>query len=596
MMKRGAADEPPTSPLFVRSGGDEYDLGWTAAAARLVRIRPHVFEVHALASSGAITLSGNVVSEEVKDLIEEIFRDYDHKANLTNAIEVTAPFRSAGYDDDGFEIKAAQPREIAVFKRYPAFVPRSRPVLGKPFRFEVDLVQTVNDQPAIRVEIPEDLVTIDVQIVSAQLFFADNFDRRKVVVERDGTSIAARFEAEVVELTDDGFVDVQASFMCRGRFSGTGRQRFKADPPPADAQQAAASGGGSSDLWIFPSVGRPELTIQILKVGDTRWTWVLDAPRGFKLGTRQRNEIVDLGDTREFATRLLSECPDMEQGQHAGRLRGIGEQIWAAAPAVFRTLYKDMREKFGAAFTIQIVTAEPFIPWEMMFPDAQSGIAAPDHLFMTHPMGRWYASSGGIMPPAFERGSIASFVPEYPPKSRQALPAAIEEGEWLVTNVGAEAQNASRAGFVSFWTTDLPSRRVAVLHFAGHGDIEQTPRIKLSDGSVYCSEVNGDVKLGERDHPFVVLNACETGGGAFGLGMVSGWAANLIAREFGGLLAPQWKVEDNCASQVVRDFIASFHKGVPIGTAMLRARAAQRAASPTAFAYVCHGDVNARMC
>jgi CHAT domain len=596
MMRRGVPGAPTVSSL--RTNLEEGDRDWALAASRLERMRPYVFEVHADASSGTITLSGSVVSEEIKEVVEELFRDYDPNARLTNAIEVTAPFRSAEQDDDGFESKAPASKHRVVVERYPRFGSEQPPSTGERFRFEVDLTPVVDDGSPIRMELPHDwtVMDIDVQIVSAQLGFADGADRRKIVIERDGKSMAARFEAEVLGVTDEGFVDVQAVFNCRGRFSGMGRHLYKAIERTAGVLNASSSGAAPGAISIHPTATPPVLTIQILDIGDARWMWVFEAPRTVrKLGKPERNGIVVLGDTQAFATGLLSECPDLVQGRHGNKLRGIGEQIWAAAPETFRVLYKDMRQAFGAAFTIQIVTDEPHVPWEMMFPDAQSGISDPDHLFMTHPMGRWYASRGGWMPSAFERGSIASFVPVYPAKSRQALPAAIEEGAWLVENLGAKAMNATWEGFTSFWSTALPAERVAVLHFAGHGENMPTPRIKLADGTVSCDEVNGSVRLGVRDHPFVVLNACETGGGEFRLGMVSGWAASLTTNEFGGVLAPLWKVEDDCASQVVRSYIGSFCKGVPIGLAMQRARAAHYLASPTAYAYVCHGDVNARM-
>ncbi|MGX1007065.1 hypothetical protein AB7M69_001422 [Bradyrhizobium japonicum] len=576
-----------------RTNYDEADRDWAFAAGKLARLRPYVFEIHAESASGTIALSGSVVSEDIKDVIEEVFRDYDPDARLTNDIEVTAPFRSAEHDDD-FGTAEARPKQTVVVDRYPRFESGQQPSLGERFRFRVDLAQDANDQPPFRMELPHDwtTVSVDSQIVSAHLRFADGADRRKIVIERDGRSIAAQFEAEVVGVTDDGLVEIQAVFNCRGRFSGIAKSSFKA-VERKEAQRETPSAPAA--ISIHPAATSPDLTIQILSVGATKsWIWVLDAPKAKNLGKPGRSEVVDLGDAESFATDLLKECPDLQTGRHQGKLRGIGEKIWAATPETFRSLYADMRREFGPAFSIQIVTDEPHVPWEMMHPNAQSGIADPDHLFMTHPVSRWYASIKGRMWPSFAPGSVASFVPVYEQGSRPALQAAIEEGRWLVSTLGAEAKDPTWKSFTTFWSTAMPDERVAVLHFAGHG-LNQPARIRLSDGYVSCDEVNGSVGLGVRDHPFVVLNACETGGGDFRLGLVSGWAASLTTNEFGGVLAPLWRVEDECASQVVRSYLGSFCKGVPIGVAMLRARAAQRDASATPFAYVCHGDVNARL-
>jgi CHAT domain-containing protein len=151
-------------------------------------------------------------------------------------------------------------------------------------------------------------------------------------------------------------------------------------------------------------------------------------------------------------------------------------------------------------------------------------------------------------------------------------------------------------GFTKFWSTDLPEEPVAILHFAGHGENKPDPRIRLTDGHVSCDDVHGGVTLGRRDGTFVVLNACETGNADFKLGLVSGWAANLTDAEFGGVLAPLWKVEDAHASAVVQEYLGQFCRGVPMGQALLQARKAVRDASSTPFAYICHGDVTAVLC
>jgi CHAT domain len=323
------------------------------------------------------------------------------------------------------------------------------------------------------------------------------------------------------------------------------------------------------------------------------WLWIVDAPGLQGLGG-SRHDHVDIPDPEAFATDLLKQCPQMTKPQHASRLRGIGEEIWARSPDTFRTIYKDMREKFGAAFTIQIITEEPHVPWEMMFPDGKSGVVDPDHLFMTHPICRWSTDFVGDMPPQLKRGSMASFVPNYGPAT--VLQSAIAEGEWLVSTLGAKAIPATVGDFTRFWSTDLPGAAVSVLHFAGHGSNKPVPSIAMLDGDVTRDDVNSAVKLGGRDRTFVVLNACEVGAAEMRLGLASGWTEKLIKHSFGGVLAPLWKVEDDCASEVVRTYLQKFYgRSVPMGMAMMQARKAQRDASATPYAYICHGDVNATM-
>jgi CHAT domain len=292
---------------------------------------------------------------------------------------------------------------------------------------------------------------------------------------------------------------------------------------------------------------------------------------------------------------LLRECPGFAAGQHAGKLRGIGEEIWKISPPSFKLLYRDLHREFGPSFPIQIITDEPHIAWEMMHPDDDAGVSGPDHLFMTHPIARWLVHLQGRISPKFTAGSIASFVPNY--KDEESLAMALEEGQWLAENLGAVAQEATYNGFTDFWGSAMPSDPVAVLHFAGHGDTDAAgiAKIKLIDGWVSCNDVHGGVRLGREHGTFVVLNACKVGAAEYRLGLSSGWAASLTGQGFRGVLAPLWAVQDKCASVVVRDYLSKFMQGVPLGLAMQQARAASRDMSATPYAYVVHGDVMARI-
>jgi hypothetical protein len=582
---------------------DKDDPDWEPAYGKLLRLNKYVFHIDVKRVAGFIELAGNVASEQIREALEETFRDYDPDAEVTNRIVVTAPFRSAEDDDDyrgsasEIAMDAAIPVATVPVSRYPAFSSDEMPSVGERFRFEVDLAAAANGRKPFQFEAPLDwtIIGVDVDVISAQLRFADGANRRKIILENDGSSIAARFDAEVTRLTDEGNVDVQVLFNCLGRYSGMSESSFKAEERMPVLRRTAIGGGAANAVSLLPAAPGPALTIKIINVGgDAQWMWILEAPGARGLGNASRQETVSLPDTKEFATSLLGQCPNLKPGRHTGALRGIGERIWAAAPETFRLLYKDMRGRFGSAFPIQIVTNEPHVPWEMMYPDTQSGIGNPDHLFMTHPICRWHAAREGRFRNQFRSGLIASFVPAYA-NGGKALPEAIEEGKWLAAELGAKEMDPSWETFTNFWSSELPDEPVAILHFAGHGENQPDPRIRLIDGYVSCDDVHGGVTLGRRDGTFVVLNACETGSGALRLGLASGWAASLTAAEFGGVLAPLWKVEDAHASGVVRQYLSEFRRGVPMGHALLHARSAARDASATPFAYICHGDVNAMM-
>jgi len=117
----------------------------------------------------------------------------------------------------------------------------------------------------------------------------------------------------------------------------------------------------------------------------------------------------------------------------------------------------------------------------------------------------------------------------------------------------------------------------------------------MTDGWISCDEMHSGVKLGNRDHSFVVINACEVAGGDYELGAIDGWPAALGERGFGGVLAPLWAIQDDYASLVVRDFITAFRNKRSLGESICRARMADRDKSATPYAYICYGDVMAEM-
>jgi hypothetical protein len=111
-MMRNESVSPRT--LLGTTRPDQGDSDWEFAYRKLVRLQKYVFELHAKRTNKLIEISGNVASEQIKDVVEEVFCDYDPDAELSNLITVTAPFRSAEDDDDYVEIIMGTGNKIAI--------------------------------------------------------------------------------------------------------------------------------------------------------------------------------------------------------------------------------------------------------------------------------------------------------------------------------------------------------------------------------------------------------------------------------------------------------------------------------------------------
>lgn len=602
-----------------------------ATAQRELRdVQGGFFEVIIRSMKTALVIEGTVASGTVRRAVVDILRRCVGEARrpikVIDDLQVTAPFRPAHDGDlERYEIEGKTRNAVSAAKddgpriamdsagdrtrpssphidvdRYPSISSDEQPVAGQVFRFEVALNATPDApdaEPISFKNLPGDwqVLDVEVEVHSSRLVFENEANRRTIEVRRERTTSSASFSATVRSDGDaTAPLEIVAMFAYSNRHSGIVRRTFEVKR--AEAAEARAGTGPVASVNLV-SAANPDLTVRIVRLdGNGNYTWSLLAPRGAGMGMPSREGMTNLGtDTGEYALGLLRECPGFAAGRHESKLRGIGEMIWAASPLEFKALYRDMRNRFGPAFPIQILTDEPHIPWEMMHPDGEAGVDGADHLFMTHPIARWFLRMEGRIPPRFEAGSIASFVPRY--AEDESLAMALDEGKWLAEHLGALPQDATYKGFTDFWSVGIPTDPVAVLHFAGHGDTDEAgvAKIKMSDDWVSCNDVHGGVKLGLRYGTFVVLNACRVGTGDYRLGLSSGWASSLANHKFRGILAPLWAVQDECAALVVRRYLEEFIRGVPVGQAMLTARAERRAISATPYAYVAHGDVMAKI-
>lgn len=440
----------------------------------------------------------------------------------------------------------------------------------------------------VRIEIAVQVIAPWASEVIAETAFA--------AIMADGTSEPARFRCLVAsEYLEGSPAQVQAVFLHGTRICGHIARDLAAVPTEVQPELAVPALGiprrASPEFRVMPEVIGPNVSVTILRSGERvqNWIWKAFVPGGIVEGTGG----VDLaGEGKEFADGLLNLCPRLPPARFQRTLDGIGERLWDVAPAEFRTAYLDWRTRIGPAFAIQFVTDDPYVPWEMMKPR----IAGARHLFLEHPVARWPLSGAARRRAGFQVGDLLSFVPRY--EKHKALKFAIAEGEWICAELSGRAMSAKTDTFLDVLDGKHPTR-VGILHFAGHGREHSGVSeggIEMEDDYVSVADVYQDrVVLGKQDGTLMVLNACETSAGARLLGMNVGWGAAIAEREFGGLIAPLWAVQDEAALSMVRSALPSLLDGTQtLGEALRGARLANSDTSVAAYAYLAHGDVMAR--
>lgn len=582
------------------AGGPSFEEEvWVSTRLSIYRMASEIYHLILSRKGDSVTVTGQVTKNATKSRIEELIAA--HRLTVNNQVVVAAPFKPASGADLEISLHSRQKPATASITRFPEIQPTGDAVPGSKFTFLVDLAAADDGKGnGITIDhLPSDWSSLEIEaeVVSNALHFSGGESLGTILINADGNSTPAEFTAILNPLPGAQSFEIKVLFSYNRRHSGVCRRTIEI--PDAAAPKPDVSSGPTEpslpSVVFVPRAQAPTLMIRISDIGGGDFQWLSLAPQG--VGSGPREARISLGDARSFAHQLLGKCPVMPPGRHRSPLQGVGEQIWQKAPERFRNLMAAMRKEFGPEFPIQLITDEPYIPWEMMFPTADSGIEQPTHLYLTHPIARWFVASESNDRHQLPRGRVASFVPEY--EDQSALQSTLEEARWFETNLRATRCEATYDSFTNHWGEGMPESRTSIVHFAGHGRSQgpdQSSGIKMTNEEwVTSDDIHGGVKLGERDGSFVILNACAAGAADAALGVIEGFPSRLASRGFRAILAPIWAVLDSQASQVVCDQAQRLVGGKTLGESMRDARALHQNASSTPFAYICYGDVMAKM-
>jgi hypothetical protein len=450
-------------------------------------------------------------------------------------------------------------------------------------------------------DLPVDWETlpIDVQLISNHIAFEDG-GKGTVTIRRNAGSDAASIRGAVSpDAAAGSVITVNAVFMHNARFCGTALRMFtEGAPPQADSGPRDAAAAG---VHVERNALPPDLTVHVMVPEPSapgKLLWLMQPRELFDELPASLEGRTDVGlSAQAFAATLFKEFAQLDRGKHERRLQGFGDRLWKKAPPEFRDTYWAMWDRYQRPLTIQFVSSEPHVPWELMRP-GRDGEVQP-LLAVQHPVARWIGSHRSLMRQQLPAGSLFSIVPRYRNAAarlkRAEAESAMLKDVFNATDVPATYENVMEL------LESPPPDAVAFLHFAGHGTFDSasvdSSTIKLEDGSLAVDEVaREEVRLGAACRSIVFLNACEVGATGSALGTVGGWADAFIGRKFGGFIAPLWAVDDEDAGTVSRELLDGvLMDGAPIGEVLRSIRERHGAVSPTFVSYLFYGDVNARI-
>jgi hypothetical protein len=287
-------------------------------------------------------------------------------------------------------------------------------------------------------------------------------------------------------------------------------------------------------------------------------------------------------------------------------LRAFGGQLFEQLfPSTLQKILWDNRAQIK---NIQVISEEPFIPWELVHLKEPGKNLGPDNHFLGQKgLVRWLSEAG--WPPdrlKIRKGKARYVIPAYQ-DAALVLPGAQQEIQFLKDRFGA-TEAAADSGKVR----ELVSQPGAfdLLHFACHGEADQNnisnARLLLKglqehgyeEDSLSATTVEQFANLQGADgnKPVVVLNACQVGRTGYQLTGSGGFAQAFLKAGAGAFVGTLWSVGDQPARTFTETFYEALLKQKTIAEAVIDARAAaEKAKDSTWLAYVVYGHPFAKL-
>lgn len=284
-----------------------------------------------------------------------------------------------------------------------------------------------------------------------------------------------------------------------------------------------------------------------------------------------------------------------------------GALVAGKLPAEFWTLLRAVAVRVtDRPITLQLNSAEPYVPWELALVDPPIYTDRPKLLAAQVAMGRWLLGDSAVASPPREAVSVKNMAAMAGRYNRSTglspLPEAEDEVKELERTLKAVRLNCDSAALKALLGAVI-SGGVQAVHFAGHGRVDPTrpgdAAFYLDNGAALSPAFFRRSVLGRKHAPFIFLNACMVGTAGEMLGDLGGFPGNCLAGGFTALVAPLWAVDDSVAKSIALEFYqaALAQPGRSVAEVLRDLRANYRSDAPVAsyLAYVYYGNPHLKL-
>lgn len=360
---------------------------------------------------------------------------------------------------------------------------------------------------------------------------------------------------------------------------------------PASAQVTITT-GSAPDLSIAIFEGHKELSFRLAASDGT-----------LQLPPFETTRITS--SAREHFRDFFRDIENLPLGTASERERA-GERLAAKGVNLFETIFPAslkhlLWELRGRIRTVQVVSDEPYIPWEVCKLSGQVNGRIEEGPFFAeeYTITRWL--HGVPAAPRLRLRQLALVVP-----SDSGLAHAPQEKQYMLSLAN---KNTRVTDIEPSWLAvrqAMATGRFDGWHFIGHAratlevDADQVKLELANRERLTPEDVSGRVANMALPRPLVFLNACQSAQAGFSLTGVGGWAQRFLKPQMNNtgasaFVGSYWAVDDAQAMHFAKHFYNNLFAGKPIGTACHEARLAlrQQTQDPTWLAYTLYADPNA---
>ena len=253
----------------------------------------------------------------------------------------------------------------------------------------------------------------------------------------------------------------------------------------------------------------------------------------------------------------------------------------------FKAFYWDYMARLSAQATVQFVSDEPSIPWELLRPFRQRSDGTwesdPRYFCQRFVFSRWLSGPGFAAKLPLRRVALVA-----PPSNL----AYVQEEVKAIRATGLQVQIIEEKPALDRF---LQTGQAEVVHFACHGQFKSAipgrSVVVIGNRSLRPDDLTAENRNFGRIQPLVFLNACDSGRLGLGLTGLDGWAEAFLKANAGFFIGSVWKTTDELASRFAQTFYQRLQAGDSVGEAMRRAReAARRSGDATYLSYTLYAN------